>query len=299
VLLSGNADLPLATHIANLLKLPLATIATVPYPCSESRIVIHESLARKTVVLIQSMVKPVNESLMALLFMADAARRAYCKEVIAVVPYLAYSRQDKSHTVTHVPLSAKVIADLLKTVLINRVITIDLHSQQMEGYFSMPIVNVDPTPLFVDHIKKNNLIDPVIVSPDLGSGFRAKRLAKGLDTTDILVIDKETIFTDGKADDRLQQLKGRNCIIIDDIVDTGRSLSCVSEYLKTLGADQIYAYVTHPVLSNHAIDKIETSSIDKLIVTDTIPLTLRINQYNKIEALGSAPLLSNAIYAFL
>jgi len=296
VLFAGNASQTLAGRIAQQLMQPLGFIQAEKFSDGETRIEILENIRGRDIFLIQSTCPPANEHLMELLFMADACRRASAKSISAVVPYFGYSRQDRRPRNTRGPISAKLIGDLIETSGISRLITIDLHADQIEGFFSIPVDNVYSSPVLLGDIWKQKYDNIVLVSPDVGGVLRARAIARRLDNADLAIIDKrreranksEVLNIIGNVDQK-------TAVIFDDMVDTAGTLCNAAAALKEKGANKTVAYAAHPVLSGPAIDRIKESELDELVVTDTIPLTQDALDTGKIRQLSIAELVAETI----
>jgi ribose-phosphate pyrophosphokinase len=296
ILFTGNASQTLAGRIAQQLMQPLGFIQAEKFSDGETRIEILENIRGRDIFLIQSTCPPANEHLMELLFMADACRRASAKSISAVVPYFGYSRQDRRPRNTRGPISAKLIGDLIETSGISRLITIDLHADQIEGFFSIPVDNVYSSPVLLGDIWKQKYDNIVLVSPDVGGVLRARAIARRLDNADLAIIDKrreranksEVLNIIGNVDQK-------TAVIFDDMVDTAGTLCNAAAALKEKGANKTVAYAAHPVLSGPAIDRIKESELDELVVTDTIPLTQDALDTGKIRQLSIAELVAETI----
>lgn len=276
---SGNAHPALAKRMASYGGCPLWPVPVQSFPDGETAIQIPHTLQTRSLVIVQSLCAPVNHHLMELLLMVDAAHQTGCEPISIVIPYFAYARQDRHDPDFYTPLAAKLVADLLGTRNIDRIITVDLHSALSETFFSMPLTHVYSTTLFAENIQQK---DPLIVSPDLGGSERAQRLASTL-KTDYIVLDKK-----GLKNNTLHTIKNRLCIIVDDIVDSGKTLCNAAHFLKQQGAHSVLAYATHAVLSHHALENLLDSDIDKLTLTDTLPLSLLNQQYLNNNPIKSA-----------
>jgi len=296
MLFCGNANPQLAQRIAQHLNLPLGQAKVGKFSDQETRVEILENVRGRDAFIIQPTCAPANEHLMELIIMADALRRSSASRITAVVPYFGYARQDKRVRSTRVPITAKVVADMMATVGISRVLTVDLHADQIQGFFYMPVDNVYATPIILNDIKSKNLSNPTVVSPDVGGVVRARALAKRLDSTNLAIIDKRRPEPN-KAEmmNIIGDVKGTDCILIDDMVDTAGTLCMAINALKESGAKSVIAYCTHPVLSGSALQNIESSAIDELVVTDTIPLSAAAQSCTKIRQLSLAPMLADAI----
>lgn len=293
---SGNATPALSKKVCAHLQLPLGKAQVGRFSDGEILIEIQENVRGKDVFIIQSTSAPTNDHLMELVLMADALHRASAARITAVIPYFGYSRQDRRVRSARVPISAKVIADMLVGAGVDRVLTVDLHADQIQGFFSIPVDNVYATPILVQDITQQNYLNPIVVSPDVGGVIRARAIAKRLNDTDLAIIDKRR-----RAPNEVDvmhiigQVKGRTCIVIDDIVDTGGTLCKAAKALKEQGAVKVISYCTHPVLSGHAVQNIAASMMDELVVAQTIPLTSDALACKKIRELELAEFLAEAI----
>ena len=296
VLFAGNASKTVAGRVAQQLMQPLGFIQTEKFSDGETRIEVLENIRGRDVFLIQSTCPPANENLMELLFMADACRRASAKSISAVVPYFGYSRQDRRPRNTRGPISAKLVADLIEASGISRIITIDLHADQIEGFFSIPVDNVYSSPVLLGDIWKQKYGNVVLVSPDVGGVLRARAIARRLDNAGLAIIDKrreqanksEVVHIIGDVQDK-------TAVIFDDMVDTAGTLCNAAIALKEKGATKTVAYAAHPVLSGPAISRIGESELDELVVTDTIPLPQDALDTGKIRQLSIAELVAETI----
>lgn len=295
-LISGNASLDLATNVANLLDMPMTKTDVSRFGDGEIRIEIQEKIRGAETFIIQSICAPCNDNLMELILLADALRRSSAKSITAVVPYLGYARQDRRVNTERVPISAKVVADMMQAVGINRMITVDLHSDQIQGFYYMPVDNIYTTQLFIKSIKSTYTHTAMIVSPDVGGIMRARAVAKHINSTNLAVVDKVREKS-GQAESLhvIGDIADKDCIIIDDMIDTANTLCSAAKILKQHGAKTVSAYCTHPVLSGMANSLISSSCLDKVYVTDSIPLSNTAINSNKIHVLALAPLLVNAI----
>jgi ribose-phosphate pyrophosphokinase len=296
VLFAGNASQTLAGRIAQQLMQPLGFIQVEKFSDDEIRIEILENIRGRDVFLIQSTCPPANEHLMELLLMADACRRASAKTISAVVPYFGYSRQDRRPRNTRGPISAKLIADLIKTSGISRIITIDLHADQIEGFFSIPVDNVYSSPVLLGDIWKQKYGNLVLVSPDVGGVLRARAIARRLDNAGLAIIDKRREQANkSEVVNIIGDVQDKTAVIFDDMVDTAGTLCNAAAALKEKGANKIVAYAAHPVLSGPAIERIGESELDELVVTDTIPLSQDALDTGKIRQLSIAELVAETI----
>lgn len=296
MLFSGNATPSLASNIAKHLNINIGEATVGTFSDGETMVEILENVRGKDVFIIQSTCAPANDHLMELLSMADAMRRASAGRITAVVPYFGYARQDRRVRSARVPITAKVVADMMTSVGICRVLTVDLHADQIQGFFYMPVDNVYSTPVLFDDIREQNLEDIMVVSPDVGGVVRARAMAKVLNDAALCIIDKRR---SGPNKSEVMHLigdpSGKDCILIDDIVDTAGTLCSGAKALKEAGARSVRAYVTHPVLSGPAIDNINQSELDEMIVTDTIPTEKAQAECSKLRVVSLAKMLAQAI----
>jgi ribose-phosphate pyrophosphokinase len=296
VLFTGNANRSLAQDIANYLKVPLGKAVVGRFSDGEVQIEILENVRGKDVFIIQPTCAPTNESVMELLMMLDALKRASAGRITAVVPYFGYARQDRRPRSARVPISAKVVADMIGECGANRVLTVDLHADQIQGFFDIPVDNVYASPVLLGDIWRQTYQNLIVVSPDVGGVVRARALAKQLDEADLAIIDKRRPRTnEAQVMNIIGDVDGRTCIMVDDLVDTAGTLGKAAAALKERGAVKVVAYVTHPVLSGAAISNITNSKLDGLVVTDTIPLRPEAAACPKIRQLSIAGLLAETI----
>jgi len=296
VLFAGNASQTVAGRVAQQLMQPLGFIQVEKFSDGETRVEILENIRGMDVFLIQSTCPPGNEHLMELLFMADACRRASAKTISAVVPYFGYSRQDRRPRNTRGPISAKLVADLIETSGISRLITIDLHADQIEGFFSIPVDNVYSSPVLLGDIWKQKYDNLVIVSPDIGGVLRARAIARRLDNAGLAIIDKRREQANkSEVVNIIGDVQDKTAVIFDDMVDTAGTLCNAAAALKEKGANKIVAYAAHPVLSGPATERIRESELDELVVTDTIPLSQDALDTGKIRQLSIAELVAETI----
>ena len=296
MMFTGNANPGLALDISSYLNLPLGKINVGRFSDGEITVDIGENVRGRDIYLIQSVCAPVNDNLMELIIMADAMQRASATRITAVIPYMGYTRQDRRTRSARVPITAKVVANMIAAVNINRVLTVDLHADQIQGFFDMPLDNVYASPVLLGDIWKRKYPNLMIVSPDVGGVVRARALAKRLDDKDLAIIDKRR--PDPNASEVMNiigDVKDRECVIIDDIVDTAGTLGNAANALKQHGASKVVAYCTHPVLSGNAIKNIEESELDEIIVTDTIPLRAEAVTCSKVNRLSVATMLAESI----
>lgn len=296
MIFSGNANPDLAPEITKHLNLQPGRANVGTFSDGETMVEILENVRGRDVFIIQSTCAPSNNNLMELLVMADALRRSSAGRITAVVPYFGYARQDRRVRSARVPITAKVVADMMTTVGICRVLTVDLHADQIQGFFRMPVDNVYSTPILLQDIQQKNLDHLMVVSPDVGGVVRARAMAKRLNDAELSIIDKRR---SGPNKSEVMHIigdpKGRHCLIVDDIVDTAGTLCSAAHELKKNGAISVRAYITHPVLSGPALDNIESSSLDEVVVTDTIPLSAQAQHCHKIRVVSLAKMLAQAI----
>jgi ribose-phosphate pyrophosphokinase len=295
MLFSGNSSPELAQKIANYLGLELGKATVSKFSDGETNVEILENVRGKDVFIIQSTSAPANDHLMELISMADALRRASAARITAVVPYFGYARQDRRVRSARVPITAKIVADMMTAVGINRVLTVDLHADQIQGFFYMPVDNVYTTLLMRDDILNNHIESSMIVSPDVGGVVRARAMSKELNH-EMAIIDKRR---SGPNKSEVMHIIGdtnnRHCILVDDIVDTAGTLCGAANALKKAGALSVRAYVTHPVLSGPAITNIMNSHFDEVVVTDTIPLSQEAKNCPKIRVISLHTMLARTI----
>lgn len=295
-LFTGNATPELAQKIADRLFSKLGSAAVGRFSDGEISVQINENVRGGDIFIIQSTCAPTNDNLMELIVMVDAMRRASAGRITAVIPYFGYARQDRRVRSARVPITAKVVADFLSSVGVDRVLTVDLHAEQIQGFFDVPVDNVFGSPVLIEDMKARELHDPVVVSPDIGGVVRARAIAKLLDDTDIAIIDKRRPRANvSQVMHLIGDVKDRDCIIVDDMIDTGGTLCKAAEALKERGARRVFAYATHPVFSGNAAQNITDSVIDEVIITDSIPLSDAIKAVGKVKQLTLAPMLAEAI----
>lgn len=295
MIFTGNANPELAEKISSHL-IPIGKAKIGTFSDGETMAEIQENVRGRDVFIIQSTCAPSNDNLMELLVMADALRRSSAYRITAVIPYFGYARQDRRVRSARVPISAKVVADMITTVGVGRVLTVDLHADQIQGFFRMPVDNVYSTPVLFQDIQRQNLDNLMVISPDVGGVVRARAMAKQLNDADLSIIDKRrTGPNKSEVMHIIGDPEGRNCIIIDDIVDTAGTLCTAASELKKSGALSVRAYITHPVLSGNAIENIMHSSLDEVVVTDTIPLSDAGKICHKIRVVSLAEMIANAI----
>ncbi|GIX22224.1 MAG: ribose-phosphate pyrophosphokinase [Gammaproteobacteria bacterium] len=293
---TGNANRELAERIVEELRIPLGKATVGRFSDGEVMVEIGENVRGRDIFVIQPTCRPANRNLVELLMIIDALRRASAERITAVIPYLGYSRQDRRVRSARVPISAKVVANALTAVGLDRLLTVDLHAEQIQGFFDIPVDNVYASPLFIADIWRQKFPKLIVVSPDIGGVVRARAIAKQLDDADLAIIDKRRPRPNvAKVAHIIGSVEGRNCVLVDDIVDTAGTLCEAAAALKRHGAVSVSAYVTHPVLSGAALDNIAGSMLDELVVTDTIPLNERARQIDKIRQISVANMLAETI----
>lgn len=295
VVFAGNANLDLADRIAKHIGIPVGNAAVGKFSDGEISVEINENVRGKDVFIIQPTCSPTNDSLMELLLMADAIHRASANRITAVIPYFGYARQDRRVRSSRVAISAKVVADMIVAVGVNRVLTVDLHAEQIQGFFSIPVDNVYGSPLLTEDIERQEYKNLTVVSPDVGGVVRARAVAKQLNV-ELAIIDKRRpAANEAQVMHIIGEVKDRTCIIVDDMVDTAGTLCKAATALKAHGAARVIAYCTHPVLSGNAFSNINDSDLDELVVTDTIPLTELFINCPRVRQLSMAKLLAESI----
>jgi ribose-phosphate pyrophosphokinase len=293
---TGNANPALAQDIARHLMQPLGRAMVGRFSDGEIQVEIMENVRGKDVYLVQSTCPPANEHLMELLVMADACRRASAGRVTAVIPYLGYARQDRRQRAMRVPITAKLVADMIGCAGVNRVLTVDLHADQIQGFFNVPVDNVYASPVLLGEVWKQKYDKMIVVSPDVGGVVRARALARRLDNADLAIIDKRRQrANESQVMNIIGDVRGRSCILVDDLVDTAGTLCQAAQALKDEGAERVIAYITHPVLSGKAVERVENSALDQLVVTDTIPLGEAARKCKRIRVLSVAELLAETM----
>ena len=295
-LFAGNATPDLAQKIAARLYTRLGNATVDRFSDGEIHVQINENVRGCDIFVIQSTCAPTNDNLMELIVMIDALRRASAGRITAVIPYFGYARQDRRLRSARVPITAKVVADFLSSVGVDRVLTVDLHAEQIQGFFDVPVDNCFSSQIFVDDMKALNIANPCVVSPDMGGVVRARAIAKLLDNADIAIIDKRRPRPNvSEVMNLIGEVQDRDCIIVDDIIDTGGTLCKAAAALKKRGARSVTAYGTHPVLSGNAYQNIADSALDCLVVSDSIPATKEFMELGKFRTLTLAPMLAEAI----
>ncbi|OUR65608.1 ribose-phosphate pyrophosphokinase [Methylophaga sp. 42_25_T18] len=293
---TGNANQALSKDIIHFLNVPLGKATVEKFSDGEIMVEILDNVRGKDVFIVQPTCMPTNDNLMELMVMIDAIRRASAKRITLVVPYFGYSRQDRRPRSARVAITAKVVANMLTGVGADRILTVDLHADQIQGFFDCPVDNVYASPVLLGDIWKHKYQDLVVVSPDIGGVVRARALAKHLEV-ELAIIDKRRPRANvAKVMNIIGEVEGRVCVLIDDMVDTAGTLCAAAAALKEKGATRVVAYCTHPILSGAAVDNIENSMLDELVVTDTIPLQEHAQACSKIRLLSIAEMLAEAMY---
>ena len=292
---TGNSNPALAGNIARELGLALGKIEVSRFQDGEIRVKVDESARGMDAFIIQSTCAPVNESIMELLIMLDAFRRASARRITCVIPYYGYARQDKK-VKPREPVSARLVADLITVAGATRILTVDLHAEQIQGFFDIPVDHLPAGPIIAEYLVKKGLsmADAVVVSPDVGGGVRARALAEMLGTPIAIIAKRRPEPNHAEVIEIIGDVQGRTAVMIDDMIDTGGSITYGATELKSRGASKVYACCTHPVLSGNAVRNLEAAPIEEVVVTDTIPLDSK-KQNGKITVLSVAPLLANAI----
>ncbi|MDR5875642.1 ribose-phosphate pyrophosphokinase [Halomonas sp. CUBES01] len=292
---AGNANPELAQKIAESLDSRMGNATVGQFSDGEIAVEINENVRGKDVFILQSTCAPTNDNLMELILMVDALRRASATRITAVLPYFGYARQDRRVRSARVPISAKVVADMMVKGGVDRVMTMDLHADQIQGFFDVPVDNVYGSPILLDDIERQNYSDLVVVSPDVGGVVRARAIAKQLNA-DLAIIDKRRPQANqAQVMHIIGEIEGRTCVVVDDMIDTAGTLCKAGEALKDHGAKRVVAYATHPILSGPAVDNITNSVLDEVVVTDTIPLSDTARRSGKIRQLSVAGLIAEAI----
>jgi len=296
VVLTGNAHPQLAQDVANSLNIPIGKTVVGRFSDGEVMVELVENVRGKDVFVVQPTCAPTDENLMELLVMIDAVRRASCYRVTAVIPYFGYGRQDRRPRSARVPITAKVVANMITTVGADRVLTVDLHADQIQGFFDIPVDNIYASPVLLGDIWKRKYPDMIVVSPDVGGVVRARAMAKQLDDADLAIIDKRRPRpNESRVMHVIGDVSDKTCLLIDDMVDTAGTLCEAARALKEGGAKRVVAYCTHPVLSGPAVERIDGSFLDELVVTDTIPLGDKARKSGRIRQLTIAQLLAESM----
>src|ERR1700742_2393518 len=292
---TGNANAPLAQEITRHLHVPLGRADVDRFSDGEVSVELRETVRGRELFILQQ-THPPAEHLMELLMMADACRRASAKRVTAVVPYFGYARQDRRPRATRVAITAKLVANMMTRSGVDRLLTVDLHADQIQGFFDIPVDNVYASPVLLGEVWKQKYQNMIVVSPDVGGVVRARALAKRLDDADLAIIDKRRPRpNESKVMNIIGEVEGKTCVLVDDMVDTAGALCQDAIALKEQGAANVVAYITHPILSGTAVDKISKSALDELVVTDTIPLSEAAKSCGRIRQLSVAALLAETI----
>lgn len=296
VVFSGSAQPQFAQKVVSHLHIPLGAASIGQFSDGEIAVEITENVRGKDVFIVQPTCAPTNDNLMEILVMADALRRASAGRITAVIPYFGYARQDRRPRSSRVPITAKVVADMLTTVGIDRVVMIDLHADQIQGFFDIPVDNIYGTPALLADLRQQSHDNLMVVSPDVGGVVRARAVAKQMGDIDLAIIDKRRQkANESQVMHLIGDVKGRDCVIVDDMVDTAGTLCKAADALKTFGARKVVAYATHPVLSGKAIENLKNSVIDELVVTDTIPLSEEAQALGKIRQVSVASMVAETI----
>ena len=295
MIFTGNANPKLAQDVADYLRVPLGNAKVGRFSDGEVTVEINENVRGRDCFILQSTCAPTNESLMEVLIMVDALKRASAGRITAAMPYYGYARQDRRPRSARVAITAKLVANMLGAAGVDRVMTMDLHADQIQGFFDVPVDNIYASPILLSDIVSKNLPNMVVVSPDIGGVARARAFAKKLEC-DLAIIDKRRPKANvSEVMNIIGDIEGRTCILMDDMVDTAGTLCKAAEVLKARGAKRVLAYCTHPVLSGPAIDRLIASELDELLVTDTIPLSEAAVACGKIRQLSCAKLLGETI----
>ena len=293
---SGSANPQLSHDIARYLQVPLGRAHVGRFSDGEVTVEIMENVRGRDVFVVQPTSPPANDHIMELLVMVDACRRASAGRITAVVPYFGYARQDRRPRATRVAITAKLIANMLAGAGVHRVLTVDVHADQIQGFFDIPVDNVYASPVLLGDVWRQKYDDLVVVSPDVGGVVRARAIAKRLDDADLAIIDKRRPrANESEVMNIIGEVEGKSCVLVDDLVDTAGTLCHAAKALKDVGAKRVVAYITHPVLSGPAIERIEASVLDELVVTDTIPLRDNARACRKIRQLTVAGLLAETM----
>lgn len=292
---TGNANPELAQKVVEHLGIPLGDISVDKFSDGEISVELNENVRGRDVFVIQPTCAPTNDNVMELLVIIDALRRASAGRITAVVPYFGYARQDRRVRSARVPITAKVVADMMATVGVDRVLTVDLHAEQIQGFFDVPVDNVYGSPVLLSDIESQAFEDLVVVSPDIGGVVRARAVAKQLDI-DLAIIDKRRPKANvAEVMHLIGEIEGKTCLLVDDMVDTAGTLCNAAKALKERGAKKVVAYATHPVLSGPAIERLNQSEMDELVVTDSIPLSMAAKKCKAIRQLSLSQMLAEAV----
>ncbi|MBC7547179.1 MAG: ribose-phosphate pyrophosphokinase [Polaromonas sp.] len=296
LLFTGNANPSMAAEIAQHLNINLGAAEVGRFSDGEVTVEIQQNVRARDVFVVQSTCAPTNDNLMELLVMVDALRRASAERITAVIPYFGYARQDRRPRSARVPITAKVVANMLQAVGVTSVLTMDLHADQIQGFFDIPVDNIYASPVLLGDLRQRNYTDLMVVSPDVGGVVRARALAKQLGC-DMAIIDKRRPKANvSEVMHVIGDIEGRNCVIMDDMIDTAGTLVKAAEVLKDRGAKKVYAYCTHPIFSGPAIERIaQGEALDEVVITNTIPLGEQARACKKIRQLSVAPLIAETI----
>ena len=295
MIFTGNANPKLAQDVADYLRVPLGNAKVGRFSDGEVTVEINENVRGREVFILQSTCAPTNESLMEVLIMADALRRASAGRITAAMPYFGYARQDRRPRSARVAITAKLVANMLGAAGVDRVMTMDLHADQIQGFFDVPVDNIYASPILLSDVTAKQFENLLVVSPDIGGVARARAFAKQLEC-DLAIIDKRRPKANvSEVMNIIGEVEGRSCLLIDDMVDTAGTMCKAAEVLKSRGAIHVSAYCTHPVLSGPAIERVNASALDELVVTDTIPLSAQAAASGKIRQLSCAKLLGETI----
>jgi len=293
---AGNANPELAQEIARHLMVPLGRASVSRFSDSEVTVELMDNVRGRDVFIVQPTSPPANDHLMELLVMVDACRRASAARITAVVPYFGYARQDRRPRAMRVAITAKLVANMIASAGVDRLLTVDLHADQIQGFFDIPVDNVYASPVLLGDVWKQKYDDIVVVSPDVGGVVRARALAKRLDDAELAIIDKRRPrANESEVMNIIGEVAGKTCVLIDDLVDTAGTLCHAAGALKEAGARRVCAYITHPVLSGPAVERLANSQLDELVVTDTIALRESARQCPKIRTLSVAGLLAETM----
>lgn len=292
---TGNANPELANKIIERLGIPMGDATVGKFSDGEITVELNENVRGRDVFVVQPTCAPTNDNIMELIVMVDALRRASAGRITAVVPYFGYARQDRRVRSSRVPISAKVVADMMVGVGVDRVLTVDLHAEQIQGFFDVPVDNVYGSPVLLDDITQQKHEDLIVVSPDIGGVVRARALAKQLDV-ELAIIDKRRPKANvAEVMNLIGDVEGRTCVLVDDMVDTAGTLCGAAKALKEFGAKKVVAYCTHPVLSGNAMNNINNSVLDEMVVADSIPLSKEAQNCPRIRQLTLSKMLAEAM----
>jgi ribose-phosphate pyrophosphokinase len=295
MIFTGNANPVLAAEIARHTGTTVGSANVGRFSDGEVSVEITQNVRARHVFVVQPTCVPTNDNLMELIIMVDALKRASADSISAVIPYFGYARQDRRPRSSRVPITAKVVANMLQAVGVSRVLTMDLHADQIQGFFDIPVDNIYASPVLLGDLRQKNYPDLLVVSPDVGGVVRARALAKQLDC-DMAIIDKRRPRANvSEVMHVIGDIEGRNCVIMDDMIDTAGTLVKAAEVLKDRGAKSVYAYCTHPILSGPAVERISKGAVDEVVVTNTIPLSQAAQACGKIRQLSVAPLMAETI----